>query len=288
MATAVRTLSIKQTRALVHGVVYVIATLGGVAMLFPLLWTLSTSLKTPDKIVASRIELIPDPIAWRNYITLFQRMDVAGQFKNTMIIVSAAIFGALIVCSLVAYGFACIPFPGREFVFMLLLSTMMLPGVVTLVPYFIMWDRLGLVNTFYPLIIPRFLAHNPFYIFLMRQFFRGLPTDLFDAARIDGCSEWGIWYRIVLPISKPVLATVGIFSFQWAWNDFMSPLIYLSGNKNKWTLALGLNALKGFEGEQTLHYQMAFSLLMIIPVILVFAVGQKQIIQGVTFSGIKG
>ncbi|MBM3187305.1 MAG: carbohydrate ABC transporter permease [Chloroflexi bacterium] len=280
--------SMRQARALGHGLIYLIVSVGAVAMLFPLLWTVSTSLKTVDKIVVTRIALMPDPVAWNNYVKLFDRMDVTKQFTNTMTIVLAAEIGALAICSLVAYGFACIDFPGRDIMFILLLSTMMLPGVVTLVPYFIMWDRLGLVNTFYPLIIPRFLAHNPFYIFLMRQFFRGLPTDLFDAARIDGCSDLGIWRRIVLPMSMPVLATVAIFTFQWAWNDFMSPLIYLSGDKHKWTLALGLNALKGFEGETTVHFQMALSVLMIIPVLVVFALGQKYIIQGVTFSGIKG
>ena len=282
------TVSTKHTRALGHGIIYLIASAGALVMLFPLVWTLSTSLKTIDKLVVTRIELMPDPIAWRNYVTLFDRMDVAKQFTNTMTIVLAALIGSMLICSLVAYAFACIDFPGRNTMFILLLSTMMLPGVVTLIPFFIMWDRLGLVNTFYPLIIPRFLAHNPFYIFLMIQFFRGLPRDLFDAARIDGCGDFGIWRRIVLPTSLPVMATVGIFTFQWAWNDFMSPLIYLSGDRHKWTLALGLNALVGFEGETTVHYQMAFSILMIIPVVIVFALGQKYIIQGVTFSGIKG
>ena len=282
------TISTKQTRVLGHGFIYLIAGLGSIVMLFPLLWTVSTSLKTIDQLVVTRIELIPDPIAWNNYVELFSRVDVTRQFTNTLTIVVAAEIGSLLVCSLVAYGFACIDFPGRDVMFVLLLSTMMLPGVVTLVPFFVMWDRLGLVNTFYPLVVPRFLAHNPFYIFLMRQFFRGLPTDLFDSARIDGCSDFGIWRKIVLPISKPVLATVAIFTFQWAWNDFMSPLIYLGGDKGKWTLALGLNALKSFEGETTVHFQMAFSVLMIIPVLLVFALGQKYIIQGVTFSGIKG
>jgi ABC-type glycerol-3-phosphate transport system permease component len=138
------------------------------------------------------------------------------------------------------------------------------------------------------LVIPRFLAHNPFYIFLLRQFFRGLPTDLLDAARVDGCGNLGILRKIVLPMSKPVLATVAIFTFQGTWNDFLSPLIYLGGSRDKWTLALGLNALKGFEGETTIHLQMAFAVLMILPVLLVFAFGQKYIIQGVAFSGLKG
>jgi len=280
--------SIRLQRLSGHALIYLVVSLGAVAMLFPFLWTISTSLKTVDQLVATRIVLVPDPVAWWNYIELFERIDVARQLGNTLVLVVAAEIGALVVCSLVAYGFACIDFPARNVVFVLLLSTMMLPGVVTIVPFFVMWDRVGLVNTFYPLVVPRFLAHNPFYIFLMRQFFMGLPRDLFDAARIDGCGELDIWRRIVLPISKPVLATVAIFSFQWAWNDFMGPLIYLSGDKYKWTMALGLNALKGFEGETTTHFQMAYSVLMIIPMMIVFAVGQKYIIQGVTFTGIRG
>jgi ABC-type glycerol-3-phosphate transport system permease component len=142
--------------------------------------------------------------------------------------------------------------------FGLLLSSMMLPGVVTLVPFFVIFDRLGWINTFLPLVVPRFLAHNPFYIFLMRQFFRGIPRDLFDAARMDG------------------------------WNDFLHPLVYLGGNRDLWTLALGLNALKGLEGETTVHLQMAYSVLMIFPIISIFAVGQRYFVEGITFTGLKG
>jgi ABC-type glycerol-3-phosphate transport system permease component len=188
----------------------------------------------------------------------------------------------------VAYAFARIPFPGRDTMFTLLLSSMMLPGVVTLIPFFVIFDRLGWINTFLPLIVPRFLAHNPFYIFLLRQFFMGVPQDLSDAARIDGCSEFSIWWRIVMPISTPALAAVAIFTFQWIWNDFLSPLVYLGANKDLWTLALGLNSLRAFEGENTTHYQMAFSVLMIVPVITVFAIGQRHFIQGITFTGLKG
>jgi ABC-type glycerol-3-phosphate transport system permease component len=238
--------------------------------------------------VYTRIELIPRPVAWENYVKVFEIAPVLRYFRNTIIIVLCAEFGSLVMCSLVAYAFARIPFPGRDIMFVLLLSSMMLPGVVTLIPFFIMFDRLGWINTFLPLVVPRFLAHNPFYIFLMRQFFRGVPQDLSDAARIDGCSEFGIWWRIVMPISKPVLAAVAIFTFQWVWNDFLYPLVYLGGNKDLWTLALGLNSLKGMEGDVTTHYQMAFSVLMIIPMMLIFAFGQKYFIRGITFSGLKG
>jgi len=257
-------------------------------MVFPLLWTISTSLKTVDQLVFTRIELIPDPIAWRNYVEIFELTSLLRNLRNTMTIVLCAEFGSLVICSLVAYAFAHIPFPGRDLMFGLLLSSMMLPGVVTLVPFFVIFDRLGWINTFLPLIVPRFLAHNPFYIFLMRQFFRGIPKDLFDAARMDGCSEFGIWWRIVLPISKPVLAAVAIFTFQWVWNDFLHPLVYLGGNRDLWTLALGLNALQGLEGETTVHLQMAYSVLMIAPIISIFAVGQQYFVEGITFTGLKG
>jgi multiple sugar transport system permease protein len=281
-------LSIKRARLVNHGLIYLLVTLGTIVVIFPLLWTVSTSLKTLDQLVGTRIVLIPNPIAWGNYVEIFKFTPILLNLRNTMIIVLCAEFGSLVVCSFVAYAFARIPFPGRDTMFVLLLSSMMLPGVVTLIPFFVIFDHLGWINTFLPLIVPRFLAHNPFYIFLMRQFFQGIPQDLSDAARMDGCSELSIWWRIVMPISLPVLAAVSIFTFQWAWNDFLYPLVYLGANKELWTLALGLNSLRAFEGENTTHYQMAFSVLMIVPVITAFAIGQSYFIQGITFTGLKG
>ena len=279
----------KQTRIIERTLVYTILIAGAVTMLFPLVWTLSTSLKTQEKVTAVRIELIPDPIAWWNYVDLFRVTPIGFQFLNTMTIVIPVVFGCIVTSSFVAYGFARTEFPGRDVLFIVLLSTMMIPGVVTLIPQFVIFDRLGWLNTFWPLIVPQLLGHNPFYIFLMRQFFRSLPTELSDAARMDGCSDFGIWWRIILPLSKPVVAAVAIFSFQWAWNDFLYPLVYLSGRQNLWTLALGLNAFHNLEGQQqNLNYMMAMSMLMIIPMLLVFAVGQKYFIQGFVFSGLKG
>jgi multiple sugar transport system permease protein len=279
----------RHARIVGHTLLHVILIAGAAVMLFPLLWTLSTSLKTLDQLTDTRIELLPDPIAWWNYVEIQRITPVLLNFRNTLVVVVAAEFGSLVVCSMTAYAFARIPFPGRKVVFALLLSSMMLPGVVTLIPFFVMFDRLGWINTFWPLIVPRFLAHNPFYIFLMRQFFLSIPQDLTDAARMDGASELGIWWRIVMPVSAPVLAAVAIFTFQFAWNWFLQPLVYLGGNKDLWTLALGLNAIKGMTTEQrTDHYQMAFSIMMIVPTIAVFAVGQKYIIQGITFTGLKG
>jgi multiple sugar transport system permease protein len=282
-------LSTSRARAINHGLIYLLVTAGAVVMLFPLLWTVSTSLKTLDQLVGTRIVLIPNPIAWENYVEIFRRTPILLNLRNTMVIVVCAEFGSLVICSMVAYAFARIPFPGRNVMFLLLLSSMMLPGVVTLIPFFVIFDRLGWINTFLPLIVPRFLAHNPFYIFLMRQFFQGIPQDLSDAARMDGCSEFSIWWRIVMPISSPVLAAVAIFTFQWVWNDFLYPLVYLGSDKNLWTLALGLYALAPHEfAENTTHLQMAFSVLMTVPMVATFAVGQRHFIQGITFTGLKG
>jgi len=280
--------SASRRRAINHSVIYLLVTAGAIVTFFPLLWTVSTSLKTLDQLVGTRIELIPNPIAWENYVEIFKITPILLNLRNTMVIVICAEFGSLVMCSLVAYAFARIPFPGRDAMFVLLLSGMMVPGVVKLIPLFVIFDRLGWINTFLPLIVPRFLAHNPFYIFLMRQFFLGVPQDLSDAARIDGCSEFSIWWRIVLPISTPVLAAVGIFTFQWVWNDFLHPLVYLGADKKLWTLALGLNSMRSYETVNSTHYQMAFSVLMIAPVITVFAFSQQYFIQGITFSGIKG
>jgi multiple sugar transport system permease protein len=268
---------------------YFILSIGALVMIFPLLWTVSTSLKTPDKVTLRQIELIPDPIAFENYVEIFTQQPIARYTRNTVILAVAALFGALVPSSLAAYGFARIPFPGRKWLFGILLATMMLPHVVRIIPLFVFFDRIGWINTFWPLILPRVLGHNAFYIFLMRQFFKGIPEDLFDAARIDGASELGVWWRIAMPISLPVLAAVSIFAFQASWNDFLNPLIYLGATQENWTLTLGLNALQGFEGDQnTLNVMMTFSMLLIIPMLIVFYFGQKYLIEGVSVGGVKG
>lgn len=272
-----------------QSLIYFVLSIGALVMIFPLVWTVSTSLKTPDKVTLRTIELIPDPIAFENYTEIFTEQPMVRYTLNTLILVVAAVFGGLVPCSLAAYGFARIPFPGRKTLFGILLATMMLPYVVQLIPLFIFFDRIGWVGTFWPLILPRVLGHNAFYIFLMRQFFKGIPGDLFDAARIDGASEVGVWWRIAVPMSKPVMAAVAIFAFQFAWNDFLYPLIYLGSSQSNWTLAIGLNALQGFEGdENTLNVMMTFSVLMLLPMLVVFYFGQKYLIQGVSVTGVKG
>jgi multiple sugar transport system permease protein len=279
----------RSTQMMRQSLIYLVLSLGAIVMLFPLVWTVSTSLKTPDQVTVRQVQIIPENIAWENYAAIFDILPVIKFILNTLVIVAASLFGAVITCSLTGYAFARIPFPGRNILFFVLLATMMLPYVVQLIPTFVIFDRLGWVGTFLPLTIPRLLGHNAFYIFLFRQFFRGLPSELFDAARIDGCSEFGLWWRIAIPNCKPVMAAVSIFAFQYAWNDFLSPLIYLGGNQERWTIALGLNGLKGFEGMgSSLPMMMVMAVFMIVPMLVIFAIGQKYMIQGVTVSGLKG
>lgn len=273
-----------------HILIYAILTVGAAVMMVPLLWTVSTSLKTRDKVSIRRLELIPDPVAFENYPNLLEIQPIDKYTRNTLIIVVGSLFGALVPCTLAGYAFARIPFPGRQYLFGILLATMMLPYVVRIIPLFLFFDEIGWTRTFGPLILPRVLGHNAFYIFLYRQFFRGIPNEIYDSARIDGCSEFGVWWRIFMPMSRPVIAAVSIFAFEFAWNDFLNPLIYLGSNQELWTLALGLNALQGFEGaDSSLNLVMTFAMLMIIPMLVVFYFGQKHLITGVTASGsLKG
>jgi len=276
-------------RWLERSCLYLILSAGSVVMLIPLLWALSTSLKTLDQINAWPPRWIPDPIAWSNYVDIFNKLPFGRYLLNTAVIVAASEVGALITCSLVAYGFAKLDFPGREVAFILLLSTLMMPYVVRLIPLFLIYSQIGWINTFLPLTVPELLGRNAFFIFLLRQFFRGIPQELSDAARIDGCGDLGIWWRIMLPLSKPVLAAVAIFAFQSAWDDFLGPLVYMGGNPELRTLAVGLYILRNVPGQlPMIHYLMAASMLMILPVLAMFALSQRFIIQGITLTGLKG
>jgi multiple sugar transport system permease protein len=262
---------------------------GSIVMVIPLIWTVSTSLKTLQQIAVWPPEWIPDPIMWRNYIDVFSVAPVTLWLRNSVIIVIANVVGSVITCSFVAYGFARLKFPGREALFLLLLSTLMMPYIVRLIPLFVLYNQMGWINTFLPLVVPPLLGRNPFFIFLLRQFFMGIPEDLSDAARIDGSSEFGIWWRIVMPLSKPALAAVTIFSFQQAWDNFLGPLVYMAGRPDLRPLSVGLYLLRGGGGQlPDTHYMMALSTLMIIPMLLIFALGQRYFIQGVNLTGIKG
>jgi multiple sugar transport system permease protein len=222
---------------------------------------------------------------WANYSEAFQWFPFWRYLGNTLIICVFTVLGTLLSCSLVAYGLAVIDWRGREVLFWIMLSTMMIPPQVTMIPLFLTFKHLGWINTFLPLIVPAFLG-NAFFIFLLRQFYRSIPRDLIDAARIDGCNELGIWARVMLPLSKPALAVVALFTFIGAWNDFLGPLIYLM-DQNKYTLSIGLAMFQGQYGGEW-GQMMAMSALMTLPIILLFFFTQKQFIQGVKMSGIKG
>jgi ABC-type glycerol-3-phosphate transport system permease component len=269
--------------------IYAILLAGVAVTVTPLLWTLSTSLKTVRQLSAWPPEWIPNPIAWSNYSEALTMLPFDRYFLNTMVLVAAAEFGALITCSFVAYGFARLDFPGREPLFLLLISTMLMPYIVRLVPLFVFYGEIGWLGTYLPLAVPDLLGRNAFYIFLLRQFFRGIPDDLSDAARIDGANDFRIWWSVVMPLSKPVLATVGIFAFQSTWDDFLGPLIYMAQNPDMRTLAVGLYQFRNSPGgENLMPYLMAVSTVMMLPILIIFAFGQRYLVQGVTMSGLKG
>lgn len=272
-----------------HLILYLVLTLGAAITLIPLVWTLSTSLHTSRQLSVGSQGWIPSPATWSNYPDALDILPFGRYLANTMVLVSAAEFGALVTCSFVAYGFARLDFPGREPLFLLLISTMLMPYIVRLVPLFVFYGNIGWLNTYLPLAIPDLLGRNAFYIFLLRQFFRGIPFELTDAARIDGANDFRIWWTVVMPLAKPVLATVAIFAFQSTWDDFLGPLIYMGGDPDLRTLAVGLYQLKNTPGgDNLMPYLMAMSILTMLPVILIFALGQRFLVRGVTMTGLKG
>ncbi|MXX25807.1 MAG: carbohydrate ABC transporter permease [Caldilineaceae bacterium SB0668_bin_21] len=258
-------------------------------MFLPFLWLLSSSLKTELAIFRYPPEWIPDPIKFSNYVDAWTTRPFALYVRNTIVILLLNEVAVLVSASFCAYGFARIDFPGRNVWFAILLATVMLPGIVTMIPQFVIFSRIGWVNTILPLTVPFFFGGGAFNIFLLRQFFRTLPAELADAAYIDGASEITIYWRIMLPLAKPALATIAIFTFIGTWNDFMGPLLYLAKDPNKFTVALGLAMFRtAFAGRTRWDLLMAASTMMIIPVIFVFFVAQRYFIQGIAISGLKG
>jgi len=255
-------------------------------LILPFLWILSTSLKGNESIFVIPPKWIPEKFHWENYSNVFEKMPLLTYLRNSVFISSMTIIGVLLSSSLVAFAFACLKWPGRNGVFIFVLATMMLPMQVTMIPLFVLFKNLGWLNTFKPLIVPAFFGGGAFNIFLLRQFFLTIPSELFDAARIDGCSEWRIYWNIVLPLAKPALATVAILTFMMTWNDFFGPLIYLS-DKLKGTLALGLAMFIG-QHQTEWGMLMAASVMMMIPMIVLFFLFQKYFIKGFMMSGIKG
>jgi multiple sugar transport system permease protein len=268
----------------------------GMTILFiiPFLWMLSTSLKGPTEWFGA--DWIPSTFAWSNYVTAFSFGRWPEWFRNTFIIAGFSVIGQVISCSLVSYSFGRLRWPGRDQVFVLVLATMMLPGVVTLIPSYILFSKYpafgfmgsdNWINTFLPFIVPAFTG-SAFYIFLLRQFMRGIPMELSEAARIDGASELRIWWSVILPLTKPALAYVAITTFQGAWEDFMGPLLYLR-NEALYTVQIGLTIYQNEAGgSPNWGHLMAGSLVVMLPVVLIFVFFQRYFIEGVSLTGIAG
>jgi multiple sugar transport system permease protein len=265
---------------------YVIMIVLSAIFLIPLLWMVSSSLKQQGEVFAYPPIWIPNPPQWGNYVEALHRAPLLLWLRNTATITFLTIIGNVVSSSLVAFGFARLRFPGKNALFVLLLSTMMLPDIVMLIPRFIMFRSVGWVDTFLPLIVPAFFGGGAYNIFLTRQFYMTIPRDFDEAARIDGASNFMIWWRILLPLSTPVLIAITIFSFVYHWNDFMGPLIYLF-SENKKTLALGLRAFVN-PLDASWHISMAASMFIVVPIMVLFFVGQRYFIRGVVMSGIQG
>lgn len=257
----------------------------GILFVAPVFWMISSSLKPDYEIFAFPIKWWPSEPRWQNYSEALSQLPFGRFAINTLIIAISTIIGHLISCSIVAYGFARFKAPSSGFFFLVLLSTLMLPYPVIMVPLYIIFSRLGWVNSFLPLIVPAFFG-NAFYIFLLRQSFRQIPVDLEDAAVMDGATTFQTLWYIILPLARPALATVAIFTFQAAWNDFLGPLIFLH-DQSKYTLMQGLSF---FRGSYTVNwaYLMAASIVVSLPVILIYVFAQRQFVQGISFTGRKG
>jgi ABC-type glycerol-3-phosphate transport system permease component len=265
---------------------YAILGFFAVVLALPLAWLVSTSLKVGAQTFIMPPQWVPAPVVWQNYVDAFKAVPFHLYFWNTITIVFWATAGTLFTASLSAFAFARLRFPGRGFLFGLVLSTIMLPGIVTLIPTFIVFRYFKWINTFLPLTVPYWLGGGVFNIFLFRQFFMTIPYELDEAARIDGASNFRIYWNIVLPLSRPVLATVAIFSFIHHWNDFFLPLIYLQAT-SKWTMAIGLQGFKDLYSTSW-NLMMAASTAMILPLLILFFFAQRYFISGIHMSGIAG
>jgi multiple sugar transport system permease protein len=276
---------LRDPRTWARVLVWLTLIIGSVIMFMPFLWMASSSLKSETRVFEFPPSLIPNPPMWQNYVEALIYKPFNLYLGNTMFIVAINEIAILVSASFCAYGFARIRFPGRDFWFVIVLGTMMLPGVVTMIPTFIIFSRLKWLDTYLPLTVPYFFGGEAFNIFLLRQFFRTIPEELADAARIDGCSEYRIWWSLFMPLAKPALTTVAIFTFMNAWNDFMGPLLYLN-SPDKFTVSIGLAT---FHSVMRTRWDllMAATTAMTMPILIIFFVGQRYFVKGVVLTGMK-
>jgi multiple sugar transport system permease protein len=276
----------RQKRLRRNILLYFFLGLFSLSTLFPLFWMISTSLKSGDIIFEMPPRLLPDGLHWENYTRAVIEINFFVLFKNSVVITIFHLLSDVLVSAVVAYGFARFVFPGRDFWFLIMLATVMIPGEVTMIPVFIAFSELGWSNSIKPLVIPGFFGGAPIFVFLLRQFFLTIPKELEESAIVDGATRFKIFYKIFLPLSIPALIVIGIFSFQGTWNDLMGPLIYLN-DTSKFTLTLGLAMFKGMLKVEW-GPLMAGSILALLPVVIVFFLVQRYFVEGVKLSGIKG
>lgn len=277
---------LRSGRAWSRVIVWLLLLAGSLLMLMPFLWMVSSSLKLETRVFEFPPQIIPNPARFMNYVDALIYKPFHIYLRNTMFIVLLNEIAILLSASYCAYGFARVRFPSRDFWFAVVLATMMLPGVVTMIPTFVIFSRLKWLDTFLPLTFPYFFGGEAFNIFLLRQFFRSIPEELADAARIDGCSEHQIYWSLFLPLAKPALTTVAIFTFLNAWNDFMGPLLYLNSPEN-FTVSLGLATFRSVMRTRW-DLLMAATTAMTLPVIVLFFAGQRYFVKGVVLTGLKG
>lgn len=281
----------RMARALADILTYLALAAGGTFVLMPLLWMLSTSLKTREQLFVYPPAWIPSPVAWQNYVEVWTVLPFGRFFVNSLFITLLATAAEVISAAVVAYGFARFRFRGRRTLFLVMLSTIMLPPVVTLIPTFLLWKTLGRLDTYAPLTAPAWLAWGPAHVFMLRQFFLTIPRDYEEAAVLDGASPLQVFWHVLLPLVRPALLVVGVLSFQANWTNFQGPLIYLN-TMEKFPVALGLKFLEKSlapGGEAPLwNLMMAVSLLMALPVLLLFFLAQRAFVEGIRLGGLKG
>jgi len=277
-----------QRNPIVAAVALLLLVGGSLLFLSPFLASLSMAMKTPGEAATTSPWQFPKSPTFENFQEVLTNPNVsfATLFRNTLFIAVVCTIGVVISSSLVAYAFARLRFIGRNRLFVLVLSTMMLPGVVTMIPTYVLFKELHWINTFLPLTVPAFLGGGAFNIFLLRQYMMGVPRELDEAAKIDGASHWVVYSRVLMPLCGPALATVGIFTFIGAWRDFLGPLLYLNDTENQ-TLELGLNTYNSIQTVAPWHLIMAASVLVTIPLVVIFFVGQRYFVKGIAMTGIK-
>lgn len=251
----------------------------------PLVWMVLTSLKTPEQIATAPYSWLPNPVRWENYLEAVQAIPFLQFLNNSLLLCVGSVIGTLMSCSLAAYGFARLRWQGRDLVFGVLIATMLLPWQVTMVPRFLIVRELGLYDTLAALIVPKFFA-EAFYVFLLRQFFLTIPQEMIDAARVDGCSELGVLWRVVLPLAKPALATIALLEFVATWNDYGGPLLYLN-DPQKFPLAYGLEQFVSAHSSE-MHLLLAAAVLFTLPVLVLFFLAQRTFVKGISTTGLKG